>query len=329
MSLKVEYEHALALLTGDAFQDEVSVRLATNILSFQNVPRKPNGDGGLDGLSHDSERAYCCYGPEFSSFRTRAGLTADIVEKFKSDLCRLFELTMNNRKVVPSENKEIAAILPEGTTLKHITLIVNWFDSNRIIGPIGTAVKKYRTSSCCKYVDKAATVIVWGPKDLATIFPVDESTILRSQHAKSLKEMQAAAQQMPISDPSKFDAKMSALGKLCAPFQADAIAGLKDTFLADWRMALAFDQKLDVTLPGLHKSLEDSRLRILQQVVQLMIASDKPWTQLGRAGDIARTTLAPDFEKTFGTALLGAISNGEVARLIGECSIGWEAPPNA
>lgn len=329
MSLKVEYEQALSLLTGDAFQEEVSVRLATNILSFQYVPRKPHGDGGLDGLSHDSERAYCCYGPEFSSFKTAKELTADIVEKFKSDLCRLFELAMDNRKIVQGENKEIAAILPEGTTLKHITLIVNWFDSNRILGPIGTAVKNYRTSSCCKYVDKAATVIVWGPKDLATIFPVDETTILRSQHAKTLKEMQTAAQQMPINDPSKFDAKMTALLKLCAPFQADAIAGLKETFLADWRMALAFDQKLDATLPGLHKSLEDSRLRILQQVVQLMIASDKPWTQLGRAGDIARTTLAPDFEKTFGTTLLGAISNGEVARLIGECPIGWEAPPNA
>ena len=60
-----------------------------------------------------------------------------------------------------------------------------------------------------------------------------------------------------------------------------------------------------------------------------MIASDKPWTELGRAGNIARTTLAPDFEKTFGTTLLGAISNGEVARLIGECPIGWEVPPNA
>jgi hypothetical protein len=88
MSLKVEYEHALSLLTGDAFQEEVSVRLATNILSFQYVPRKPHGDGGLDGLSHDSERAYCCYGPEFSSFKTAKELTADIVEKFKSDLCK-------------------------------------------------------------------------------------------------------------------------------------------------------------------------------------------------------------------------------------------------
>jgi hypothetical protein len=90
-----------------------------------------------------------------------------------------------------------------------------------------------------------------GPKHLATLFPVDETTILSSQHAKTLKEMQTAAQLMPINDPSKFDAKMSALTKLCAPFQADAIAGLKDTFLADWRMALAFDQKLNATLPGL------------------------------------------------------------------------------
>jgi hypothetical protein len=326
MSLKVEYERALSVLTGDAFQEEVSVRLATAILSFQDVPRKPHGDGGLDGLSHDSERAYCCYGPEFSGFKTAKELTANIVDKFKEDLCKLFELAMANRKIVQGENKEITTILPDGTTIKHITLIVNWFDSHRILGPINTAVGKYRAASVCKYVDKGASVVVWGPKQLATLFPVDETTILRSQYAKTLKEMQTAAQLTPINDPSKFDAKMSALIKLCAPFQADAIAGLKETFLADWRMALAFDQKLDATLPGLHKSLEDHRLRILQEVVQLMIASDKPWTELGRAGNIARTTLAPDFEKTFGATLLGAISNGEVARLIGECPIGWEVP---
>jgi hypothetical protein len=52
--------------------------------------------------------------------------------------------------------------------------------------------------------------------------------------------MQTAAQLMPINDPSKFDAKMGALTKLCAPFQADAIEGLKDTFLAD--------------APGLHQN---------------------------------------------------------------------------
>lgn len=329
MSLKVEYERALSQMTGDAFQEEVSVRLATAILSFQEVPRKPHGDGGLDGLSHDAERAYCCYGPEFDNFKTAKALTADIVDKFKGDLCKLFELAMDNRKIVQGENKEIATILPDGTTLKHITLIVNWFNSHRIIGPIGTALNKYRAASTCKYVDKAASVIVWGPKHLATLFPVDESTILRSQQAKTLKEMQSAAQLVAIDDPSKFDAKMNALTKLCAPYQADAIANLKETFLADWRMALAFDQKLDATLPGLHKSLEDHRLRIAQEVVQLMIASDKPWTELGQAGKIARTTLAPDFEKTFGTTLLGAISNGEVARLIGECPIGWEAPSSA
>jgi hypothetical protein len=122
---------------------------------------------------------------------------------------------------------------------------------------------------------------------------------------------------------------MSSLTKICPPYQADAIASLKETFLADWRMALAFDQKLDATLPALHKALEDHRFRILQEVVQLMLASDKPWTELGQAGKIAKSILAPDFEKTFGTTLLGAISNGEVARLIGECPVDWEAPSNA
>jgi hypothetical protein len=65
MSFGPEYARSLSQLTGDPFQQEVCVRLGRAILSFQPVPRKPQGDGGLDGISHDGEHAYCCYGPEY------------------------------------------------------------------------------------------------------------------------------------------------------------------------------------------------------------------------------------------------------------------------
>ena len=39
-------------------------RLQGHITDFQRIPDKPSGDGGLDGLSHGQECAYCCYGPE-------------------------------------------------------------------------------------------------------------------------------------------------------------------------------------------------------------------------------------------------------------------------
>jgi hypothetical protein len=328
MLLCHEYANALARLTGDAFQEEVCVRLGNAILGFQPVPRKPQGDGGLDGISHNGEHAYCCYGPEYDAAKTPKDRTTAIVNKFRSDLRRVFELENQGTKLVQIENKEIATILPDGTTLKHIKLIVNWFESHRIIGPIGTAVKKYRIASACKYVDSAASVVIWGPTDLANAFGVDESTLLRVQHGKFLKEVQTAADFVSIGNQSDFDAKMASLSKICPPHQAATIATMKEQFLADWRMALAFEQKLDDTLPTLHRALDDNRRRIAHKVAQLMIASERPHTELGRAGQIANQILSHDFE-TFGTELLEAISSGEVGRLIGECPIGWEVPASA
>jgi hypothetical protein len=63
------------------------------------------------------------------------------------------------------------------------------------------------------------------------------------------------------------------------PQHVCAIERLTAQFLGDWRVALAFERKIDETLPSLHQSLEDSRRRILQRVAQLMICSDTPWAE--------------------------------------------------
>lgn len=329
MSLIREYARTLSQLTGNDFQAEVCSRLQAVILSFQSIPAKPQGDAGLDGISHNGEHGYCCYGPEPDEFKTAKDREKAIIEKFKSDLRKLFELTLDKRKLVRIENAEIATILPDGQTIKHIKLIVNWFESHRVLNPISTAASQYRQISSCKYVDPGASVVVWGPKDLAGSYAVDESTILRSRQRMFLKEVQSAAQHVEIENPITFDTKMATLREIRAQHGC-AIDRLTAQFLGDWRIALAFERKIDETLPSLHQSLEDNRRRILQKVAQLMIRSDTPWAELGRAGDIATEVLEPDF-KTFGPTLLSTISSGEVARLIGECPIGWEAPrrPNA
>jgi hypothetical protein len=329
MSLIREYARTLSQLTGNDFQAEVCSRLQAVILSFQSIPAKPQGDAGLDGISHNGEHGYCCYGPEPDEFKTAKDREKAVVEKFKSDLRKLFELAFDKRKLVRIENAEIATILPDGQTIKHIKLIVNWFESHRVLNPISTAAAQYGQISSCKYVDPGASVVVWGPKDLAGSYAVDESTILRSRQRVFLKEVQSAAEHVEIENPINFDTKMATLREI-RPQHVFAIDRLTAQFLADWRMALAFERKIDETLPSLHQSLEGNRRRILQKVAQLMICSDTPWAELGRAGDIATEVLEPDF-KTFGPILLGTISSGEVARLIGECPIGWQAPkrPNA
>jgi len=87
------YAKMLGCLEKDTFEMEVCARLATFISDFQRIPRKPNGDGGLDGLSHGQTTAYCCYGPEQEPFKTNTkGLKDDVIEKFRGDLRKLFEL---------------------------------------------------------------------------------------------------------------------------------------------------------------------------------------------------------------------------------------------
>src|SRR5262245_1887555 len=182
-SLTDEYARSLSALEGNAFQVEVCARLRSVILGFQDVPAKPWGDAGLDALSHGGERGYCCYGPEHDAFKTNRGRESGIVKKFSSDLRRLFELHTKNRGLVHKQNRELATILPKGQRLKHLWLIVNWFESHRILGPILAKVAEYKTASACRYVDPDVTVVVIGPKQLAENYAVDEFAIVRaSQH---------------------------------------------------------------------------------------------------------------------------------------------------
>jgi hypothetical protein len=140
--------------------------------------------------------------------------------------------------------------------------------------------------------------------------------------------VKSAAETVAIGDPTTFEAKIAALKKICPPYKAPTIEGMREQFLSDWRMSLAFEQKLDGSIPTLHHALEADRLRIAQQVRHLMVSSTQPHVELGRAEQIARDLLANDFQ-TFGSTLLDSISSGEVARLMGDCLIAWEAPPSA
>jgi len=324
MSLVQRYAQTLSELSGKDFQGEVCARFQAVILSFQSIPSNPHGDAGLDGFSHDGEHGYCCYGPEHDAFKKPKDREKAIVKKFASDLRRLFELDFKSKKLIQITNAEMATILPTGRSLKHIKLLVNWFDSHRILNPISDAVAEYKAASACKYVDPSASVVVMGPKELASWYAVDEATILRATQVNLLKQVTAEAATVTIDNATDFDAKMDLLLQI-KPSQAQAIAEMKKRFLEDWRMALAFARNIDGRLPTHHFALEQHRARILQKVAQLMIESEKCWAELGRANEIATVVLAPDFN-SFGTSLLETISSGEIARLIGECPIGWELP---
>ena len=323
---KDEYARNLASLEGNDFQLEVSAFLEKSIIGFQVVPAKPTGDAGLDALSHNGEKGYCCYGPEYDQFKDARKRVAAIVKKFKSDLRWLFELEIKGKKLVYKENLELPTILPAGKKLKHIYLVVNWFESHRILGPIGTAIEEFRQISSCRYVDQGATVTVMGPNQLADWYGVDESSVLRSQQRIFVKKVQQTAQAIVITTPGTFDEKMEILKEIRSD-QALAIDRLAQELRRCWCMALAFETELDKTLPRLHEALEDCRWQIAIRVSELMLSSSQPWTQLSEAHATAEKILASQFG-TSHSILLPHLGSGEVARLIGECPIGWKRPAN-
>jgi hypothetical protein len=167
-------------------------------------------------------------------------------------------------------------------------------------------------------------VIVVGPKELANRFAVDEITIVRAQQRIFIKSVKEIAQAVTIDNPKDFDSKMTVLREI-RPDQIPAIKALAEQLRANWRMAIAFDKRLDETVPTLHQTLEESRSRILTKVAALMVASQEPWAQLAQAGRIAEEVLAQGFGSQFGE-LIQDVSSGEIARLIGDCPIGWEGP---
>ena len=70
-------------------------------VDFQRVPAKPQGDGGLDGLSHGQGSAPYCLAPARNMEPRKLeakGLKNDIVNKFSGDLQKLFEHERLKRK---------------------------------------------------------------------------------------------------------------------------------------------------------------------------------------------------------------------------------------
>lgn len=321
-SLIAEYAASLEALSGGDFEAEVSARLQMFIAGFQTIPAKPQGDAGLDAIADHGRRAYCCYGPEHDAFKTPKKRIDAIVTKFSSDLRRIYELDLQKGSLIFLESPEMPTILPSGRQIEHIELLVNWFESHRVIAPILTAAETYQKASKCRYATKDAKVVVVGPKDLANRYAVDEATITRARQRIFLQKVQAKAQTLVLESTGQFDEKRDAL-KLIVPGKEAYIEQLWDALLSCWRMSLAFEQELADTLPNLHRDLETNRSRILMRVLTLMINTTEPWAQLDNVTQIATEILQKDFDKLYG-ALIDDVSSGEIARLIGECPIGWE-----
>lgn len=323
-SLIAEYARTLADLSGDDFEDEISARLESVIVDFQSVPASPHGDAGLDAFSHGGEMGYCCYGPINNAFKTNKGRENDIIKKFRGDLQSLYEVGFAKKKLTVMETAEMKTILPSGKRIKHIELICNWFESHRVLNPLNDSRKEYAEVSECRYTEKTATIKIVGPKELANRYAVDEATIGRARQRILALKVEKIAESVDLGSTEKFEKKMADL-KLLVPGQDDAIAGLRQQLQANWRMALAFEREIGDTVPALHRALEKNRARILGKVTMLIVGSTKPWAELSKATEIASEILKGDFDTQSYGMVIEDVSSGEIARLIGECPVGWGA----
>jgi len=145
---KKAYAAKLGQLTGDAFESAVCELLQGTFLDFQDVPRNPGGDGGIDGLTHELTRAYCCYGPvlQASPTTTSAELARKIIRKFRGDVRRILEIDAPNCAHKPNTVLEGVLAVP-GVKLKAIRLVSNWVDAHRIIGRLNKSFKSYNEAN--------------------------------------------------------------------------------------------------------------------------------------------------------------------------------------
>src|SRR5208282_5569091 len=139
-----------------------------------------------------------------------------------------------------------------------------------------------------------------------------------------IQRVQKKAEKVTLGSTEKFDKKMADLKEILRT-KDDTVDLLRIELQTAWRKASAFEQELGDTLPVMHRELEANRSRILAKVSMVMVATTEPWTQLGNATNIASEVLRRDFDKLCGM-LIDDVSTGEIARLIGECPVGWEKP---
>lgn len=322
-SLIEEYARVLSSLEGSEFQAEVNARLSTVIVGFQTIPAKPRGDAGLDGLSHNGTHAYCCYGMEHNEFRDNPSREEAVIRKFAGDLRRLFELEMEAHELIHRDTPELPTILAAEQKLIHINLVSNWFESHRVIGRLMTRLNEYKRVSSCRYVNPDVTLTIMGPTELANRHAVDQVTIARATARGFVERVHQSAKNLDITDPLDFDFKMELLRQF-VPGNLPAVDAVASGLRANWRTALAFERELVDTVPDLHRSLEQARRQILTRVSELMIAEQRhPWKELPKAERLSYEILQRDFGTLYG-AILTEVSSGEIARLIGECPVGWQ-----
>jgi hypothetical protein len=295
------------------------------VSDFQPVPGR-GGDGGIDGLSHGLKRAYCCYGPEHDLFKKPRERTTAVINKFRKDLCKLYQLGVKGRgkttTYAPLLTTSLDSVLPPGTQVQEIYLLVSWFESREIVGGLQTSLKEYQAASACRYFSRTASMVTWGPKQMASSWGADEGTLLRMDQARTAERVRAAAAQEPAPPTADFDQKFAWL-KGAHPKLSSRIELLAKQLRDSWRVALAFERDLAVTAPTLHKILDEARSAAHQDALFVQAEDEEPGIAcLRKLRTVFQNRVADTFRERYGPISV-TVADGELGRRIGECFIDW------
>lgn len=328
-----EVERLLGALEMQDFEDEVCALLANVLLDFQEVPAA-QGDAGFDGLSHDFTVGYCCYGPKQSAAKKKASADYkdDILEKFRKDMRRVFELEPDGSKRLKRVvNDHAEKVMPKGKRVKHLRLCVSIFSQKDIIGPLATSFDEYKQTSTCRFVEKLATMNIVGPKQIAGL-GCDDRTLLRLQQrfaASNLRDVLDAATPPPSGTVTTmpFEDKFAWLEKAAAS-SAQRVRYFAEKYLKAWFESVKLDDHFANNSVDLHRKLIQVRDEATHEsnVVSMAAGHDSNAALQSLLG--VRAAAKSQAHKAFGETavdpdLIDRIADGETGRMIGECHMDW------
>ena len=177
-------------------------------------------------------------------------------------------------------------------------------------------------ASVCTYVEAAAQPTIWGPKDLATLWGVDEHAMFRVENRALLAQIkQAVVAGVAPKSIGSFHEKFEYVRAKDQRF-SEAVARLEETFRKAWSTALALDNSLAATSMTLHEALEQARTQSTITADLRSARGGDPMRLLEEMRDAVKSHLGDAFGDRLGPHI-AQLADGEIARLIGECPIEW------
>lgn len=327
-----EFVRRLRILHGGEFQAAIVTLLIRNITSFQAIPTKPSGDGGLDGLARNGEEAFCCYGLESTTIQnsSTSDISKSILAKFRDDLRKLFELKPGSKKesLLHKDNDGLGKILAGKTKIRHIYLVCNWFEDHSLVGKLQKTLDDCKAASKMRFVEADCTLSILGPNDVVAKWAVDDHILFIIENPEVAAIIAAKADPTRPEKPtnlSELEAKFEVFKKMI-PQKAPAIDALKNAHIERWTAHLQQMEDLHNHAPNIHTKIQAIVQRATDRAELEGISGTAPASPAELIAQYQRQiaeNLEHELREQFPPHLSTEFAQRVVSKLIGECPLDW------